>query len=163
MILVAKGDEANGDGAALDWILDRAADSIDAPPRVARYVPRPVSRAAAAFGNWLTDKCGGQGAWTAGLNLARRGRFRAAAVAFADATRYFERTVGHDHVWTALALARQGWCQANLGHLKAAHLLYKDAADIVRRIRPDDRALITEFDALLKANPIHDPSSPPPR
>lgn len=157
MFLVAKGDEENRYSAALDWILDRAADSIDAPPRIGRYLPWPVNRAVAALGNWLTEK-GGGGAWTAGLVLVRRGRFHAAAVAFADAAQYFERTVGPDHVWTAYALAHQGWCQARLGDLEVARYLYKEAGDIVRRVRPNDRALITEFDTLLRADPMRDPS-----
>ncbi|HEV2953879.1 MAG TPA: tetratricopeptide repeat protein [Candidatus Dormibacteraeota bacterium] len=75
----------------------------------------------------------GKAPWSAGKILIDQGRFEAARIAFNDAVQGFERSVGHDHVWTAFAMSREGWCNLALGRPEAAVPLCREALEIFRR------------------------------
>ena len=94
---------------------------------------------------------GGAGPYTAGVALLQKGRWKAASVAFADAVEGFEREVGHDHMWTAHALARQGWCYLALGRAGEAVPRCEDALHIVVKLKPDDEQQIGYFRDLVAA------------
>lgn len=133
----------------MNWLLDRAADSIEAPqdPAVAGRgwrISRGANRLLGRFGS-------GRGPWTAGLAFLERGRWQAAAVAFEDAARKFETEVAHDHIWTAHALARQGWCYLRLGRNSDGLFLCEEAYAIAVKERPESAQLLSGFAELVEA------------
>jgi Tetratricopeptide repeat len=136
---------------ALDWMLDRAADAIDAEPEP----PDPrkgseVRQLLTKTSDRLLEHLGGRGAWTAGLGLLEKRRWQAASVAFKDAVRGFEREVGHDHMWTAHALAREGWCYLKLGRYGDALPVCREAYDIALRQRPGALDVLRHFRELVE-------------
>lgn len=135
------------------WIVDRAADAIESPrrdlPKV--RIPARLSRSAWLLSERLGRRAGGAGPYTAGVRLLQQGRWKAASIAFADAVEAFEREVGHDHMWTAHALARQGWCYLVLGRADEAVSRCEDALQVVLRLKPDDKQQVDYFKAVVGA------------
>jgi len=135
------------------WIMDRAADAIESPRRALPRVPIPrrIRRSAWLLSERLIRRAGGSGPYHAGVALLEKGRWKAASVAFADAVDGFERQVGHDHIWTAHALAREGWCYLKLGRAREALSLCQDALGIALRVKPDDQEQLVYFQKLVGA------------
>jgi hypothetical protein len=136
-----------------NWIFDRAADAIESPRHDLDKVPIPkrIRRRVWLLAERLIRRSGGSGPYTAGVALLQKGRWKAASVAFADAVDGFEREVGHDHMWTAHALAREGWCYLKLRRAGLALSVCQDALGIVMRIKPDDEEQIAYFQELVDA------------
>ena len=110
-----------------------------------------LSRSAWLLSERLGRRAGGAGPYTAGVRLLQQGRWKAASIAFADAVEAFEREVGHDHMWTAHALARQGWCYLVLGRADEAVSRCEDALQVVLRLKPDDKQQVDYFKAVVGA------------
>jgi hypothetical protein len=134
------------------WIIDRAADAIESPRRALPKVPIPtrLRHSAWLLSERLIRRRGGSGPYTAGVALLQKARWKAASVAFADAVEGFERQVGHDHMWTAHALAREGWCNLKLGRAREALSLCQDALGIALRVKPDDKEQLAYFQELVE-------------
>jgi hypothetical protein len=135
------------------WLIDRGADAIESPRRTLHNVPIParLRRSAWLLSERLLRRVGGSGPYTAGIALLEKGRWQAASVAFADAVEGFEREVGHDHMWTAHALARQGWCYLALGRAGEAVPRCDDALRIVLKLKPGDEQAASYFKDLVDA------------
>jgi hypothetical protein len=133
----------------LSWILDRAADAIERSPEGSQPASR-LGRSIAKFTDAALLRFGGRGAWTAGLELMEKGRWKAASVAFEDAVKGFEGEVGHDHVWTAHALARQGWCYLQLNQPEDALRVSREAFAIATGAAPDDADLLEHLNDLVR-------------
>lgn len=120
-----------------DWIVDRAADSIDSSSADATR-PTVLDRV-------IQYAARGRGSWTTGLALLEKERWNAASIAFRDAAQGFEREVGHDHIWTAHALVREGWSYLKLNRPNVALPLTAEALHIVVRVKSEDRKLVGHF------------------
>ena len=132
----------------LGWILDRSADAIDRSSEVPAAKSRLGGRVA-KVADAAVQLAGGRGAWTAGLELMEKRRWLAASVAFGDAVRGFEREVGRDHMWTAHALARQGWCFLQLDRPNDALIACQEALVIASRVLPENTERLQQFRELV--------------
>jgi tetratricopeptide (TPR) repeat protein len=109
---------------AVDRLLLRFADFIAAPPRRRRRTRiGPLVRLA----DWLLERAGGDGAFTAGRHYAALGRLDVAEVAFGDAEHWYEAHLGPRHPHVGLAAERRAWCCARLGRYAEAIALYEKA------------------------------------
>jgi tetratricopeptide (TPR) repeat protein len=133
------------------WLTDRYAGLVD---RITGPSTRPrdrLGRAVEGAASWLEKREDvGLGAYSWGLDLLRRGRFSAAATTFDEAVRLFERDIGHEHVWTATAIAQRGRCFTQLDKPSLAVADFQEAAEIIHRVRPDDLELIAQYEALVR-------------
>jgi hypothetical protein len=108
---------------ATDRLLLWVADFIVTPPRR----PRLRIGALVSLSDWMLDKAGGNGAYSAGLSYVDLGRLDAAEVAFGDAQRWYERHLGPTHSYVGQAAEYRAWCCAKLGRDVEAAALYEKA------------------------------------
>jgi tetratricopeptide (TPR) repeat protein len=91
-----------------------------------------------SIGTWLLLRAGPAGAYGAGLQYLERGRLDAAAEAFGDAQRLWERELGPSHGDVAMAMARRAWCYVRMGRVPEGVQLYERALEVERdRYGPD--------------------------
>jgi tetratricopeptide (TPR) repeat protein len=98
-------------------------------------------------GAWLLLRAGPEGAYGAGLRYVERGRLEAAALAFEDAQRLWEREVGPRHVHVAAALARRAWCCVRLGRVEEGVRLYERALELERDLHGADSERVWDLTA----------------
>ncbi|SRR6266700_1223314 len=84
------------------------------------------------IGTWLLLRAGPAGAYGAGLRYLERGQLDAAAEAFEDAQRLWERELGPSHGDVAMAMARRAWCYVRMGRVPDGVRLYERALEVER-------------------------------
>ena len=99
------------------------------------------------LGAWLLLRAGPEGAYGAGLRYAGRGQLVAAAEAFEDAQRLWERDLGPRSPQVAAALSRRAWCYVRLGRVPDGVRLYELALDLERDLHGEGSERVRELDA----------------
>lgn len=101
------------------------------------------------IGAWFLARAGAEGAYGAGLRYLGRGELLAAADAFEDAQRLWEREMGPWHGYVAMAMARRAFCCVRLGRVRDGVALYEDALALERELRGDDSRRVQALTAEL--------------
>jgi hypothetical protein len=117
-----------------------------------------MRRLAERIGGWMLVVAGPAGAYGAGLRYLERGDLQAAAEAFADAQRLWERQIGPWHRDVPMAMARRAACYVMQGRVSAGVRLYERALALERQVGGEDseraRVLAWELSA-ARAGLLH--------
>jgi tetratricopeptide (TPR) repeat protein len=101
------------------------------------------------IGAWFLVRAGAEGAYGAGLRYVRRGDLLAAADAFEDAQRLWERELGPWHGYVAMAMAKRAYCYVQLGRVRDGVALYENAIALERDLRGDESQRVQDLAADL--------------